>query len=95
MASRKVLTVNHVVQMLLHFHASKSWPAAILEAVPQRKGLQLKRGLGEVEAPAADVAGGGGDADGGSDCESGVGPAGDDGEEPTLPQAGPGKGGGE
>ncbi|KAJ1640145.1 guanine-1-methyltransferase-domain-containing protein [Pavlovales sp. CCMP2436] len=48
MASRKVLTVNHVFQMLLHFYSSKSWPEAILAAVPPRKGLQLKRGLGEV-----------------------------------------------
>lgn len=65
MATRHVLTVNQVVHMLLRFHASRSWPEAIVAAIPERKGLRLKRGADELEREGAPVSGdgGGGSAD--------------------------------
>jgi tRNA (guanine9-N1)-methyltransferase len=57
LASRKVLTVNHVFHLLLRFYETKDWPDAIAHAIPQRKGLTLHR-----DAPSA---GGAGSAAGG------------------------------
>jgi tRNA (guanine9-N1)-methyltransferase len=54
LASRKVLTVNHVFHLLLRFHETHDWPDAIAHAIPQRKGLTLLR-----DAPPASGGGGG------------------------------------
>lgn len=37
MASSKVLAINHVIEIILHFQASGCWEQALLSAVPSRK----------------------------------------------------------
>eukprot|EP00051_Salpingoeca_urceolata_P017521 m.239480 g.239480 ORF g.239480 m.239480 type:complete len:477 (+) comp18978_c0_seq5:108-1538(+) len=37
MASRKVLTVNHVFEIMLHFSIHKDWEKAFFSVIPQRK----------------------------------------------------------
>lgn len=55
MPTRKVLAVNHVVEMLIRFHQSGSWPDAIQSTVPQRKGLVLKQGEGDAKQGEGEV----------------------------------------
>ena len=42
MKSRKVLTIDHCFQILLNRVNGLSWQDSIMEAVPARKGAQLK-----------------------------------------------------
>ncbi|OQV21183.1 putative tRNA methyltransferase 10-like protein B [Hypsibius exemplaris] len=45
-----ILTLNQVYEIVMTFHATKSWDAALKNCVPQRKGMVLN---GEVEAKTA------------------------------------------
>lgn len=69
MESRRVLAVNQVVHMLLRFHATRSWPTAIVDAVPERKGLRLKRGAERGGAPQAEAEAEGSEHEGGRGAE--------------------------
>ncbi|KAG8465208.1 hypothetical protein KFE25_012571 [Diacronema lutheri] len=72
MVSRKVLAVNHVLHLLLRFRVTRSWPQAIVDAVPGRKGLRLKPVCG-----GGSESGGGNDGGGrGGECASPAGAAG-------------------
>ncbi|KAI8926812.1 guanine-1-methyltransferase-domain-containing protein [Entophlyctis helioformis] len=42
MAARKVLTVNHVVEGLVHYLNSRDWKTAFLKVLPQRKNAKGK-----------------------------------------------------
>jgi tRNA (guanine9-N1)-methyltransferase len=42
MSSRKVLTVNHVFEILSRYLETKSWTTALQAVIPQRKGAVLK-----------------------------------------------------
>ena len=35
--SRKILTINHVVEILLHYLKSKDWNESFHQIIPQRK----------------------------------------------------------
>ncbi|KAH6559942.1 hypothetical protein BASA62_000096 [Batrachochytrium salamandrivorans] len=45
MASRKVLTINHVVDILVRYANSGDWKDAFLNVLPQRKGAKSKSSL--------------------------------------------------
>ena len=40
MSQRRVLAVNHVFEILLHFAGAGDWTQAILHAMPKRRGAQ-------------------------------------------------------
>uniref|UniRef100_A0A7S4EYN7 tRNA (guanine(9)-N(1))-methyltransferase n=1 Tax=Chrysotila carterae TaxID=13221 RepID=A0A7S4EYN7_CHRCT len=42
MSQRRVLAVNHVFEIMLHFANSGDWKAAFLQALPQRRGAQAR-----------------------------------------------------
>lgn len=42
MDSRKVLTVNQMIDILINYGKTKSWEAAFQEAIPKRKKATLK-----------------------------------------------------
>ena len=41
MESTRVLTCNHVFDILMHYGQYKNWEQALLSVLPQRKGAQL------------------------------------------------------
>lgn len=49
MKSRKVLTIDHCFQILLNRVNGLSWQDAIIQAIPARKGAQLKGSENEEE----------------------------------------------
>jgi len=42
MKSRKVLAINHVFEIILKVCNGQSWPEAMQEVLPQRKGAVMK-----------------------------------------------------
>ncbi|CAD6198065.1 unnamed protein product [Caenorhabditis auriculariae] len=40
--TRKVLTINHVFEILVHYNSSGNWEQAFFSVIPQRKGMQKK-----------------------------------------------------
>ena len=59
MASRSVLTTNHVMEIMLRWLEIGDWGEAFMQVIPQRKGGQLKKpkeaaGVAENEEAAED-----------------------------------------
>eukprot|EP00939_MAST-03C_sp_MAST-3C-sp1_P002268 g2268.t1 len=50
-SSTKVLTTNHVVQILIHFAETSDWKAALEKAIPKRKGWESKKAKDEDDTP--------------------------------------------
>lgn len=50
MSSRKVLAVNHVSEIMLHWLETGDWGTAFLDVIPKRKGGTLKDAQSSVEA---------------------------------------------
>lgn len=48
LASRKVLTINHVFEILLEYLATGSWSRAFFKVIPERKGLSAKKGADDT-----------------------------------------------
>lgn len=55
---RRVLAVNHVFEMLLHFTQPQGgdWSAAVAQAMPQRRGATLRDTAAPAAAPSEAVA---------------------------------------
>lgn len=78
MRSRFVLATNHVIEIMLRWLECGDWGQAFMQAIPKRKGGELKDGdeegsPGQVPIPSASVIGGEGKGDpgnGGSAAES-------------------------
>uniref|UniRef100_A0A8R1HI22 tRNA (guanine(9)-N(1))-methyltransferase n=1 Tax=Caenorhabditis japonica TaxID=281687 RepID=A0A8R1HI22_CAEJA len=51
MKTRRVLTINQVYEILVHFSVNSDWKAALLSIVPERKNVQLKEENGEDVKP--------------------------------------------
>eukprot|EP01118_Nematostelium_gracile_P018526 TRINITY_DN8249_c0_g1_i1.p1 TRINITY_DN8249_c0_g1~~TRINITY_DN8249_c0_g1_i1.p1 ORF type:complete len:205 (-),score=64.44 TRINITY_DN8249_c0_g1_i1:13-627(-) len=49
MSSRKVLTVNQVLEIMLHFRETNDWKKAFEKAIPQRKGAVAKNNKEEQD----------------------------------------------
>ncbi|UMM29199.1 hypothetical protein L5515_011682 [Caenorhabditis briggsae] len=51
MKSRRVLTINQVYEILVHWSVHKDWKAALLSIIPERKNAQLKKDKSETVDP--------------------------------------------
>lgn len=55
MASRQVLTTNHVVEIMLHWLETGNWATAFERVIPKRKGGHLREVAGEAEGEEAEA----------------------------------------
>ncbi|CAI2350191.1 unnamed protein product [Caenorhabditis sp. 36 PRJEB53466] len=55
MKSRRVLTINQVYEILVHFSIHSDWKAALLSIIPERKNAQTKEDSTEKRAASEDV----------------------------------------
>ena len=53
----RVLTVNHVVNILIKWIGCQDWKAALLESIPARKRTALEAGCEDIEGHLADAEG--------------------------------------
>ena len=52
LASRQVLTIFHVFEILCHFNKHHDWKLAFTTIIPERKGINTVKRVGEAEAHA-------------------------------------------